>query len=172
MNSLPHGGIPFGWRDHLIALRWLGLLYRRPRQFRDDLSTFSPRQQLVMAFWLLVHSAPYVFVLSAVGSLLGRGLTGSEIRIEDSAFGIAFGIGLGIAFGIASGIAYGIGSGTALRIATGFGSGIFGGIFVSIFVWNTRGIAAGTAAGISFGIALVVSSTRIYYHLVHLSANS
>ena len=164
MNSLPHGGIPFGWRDHLIALRWLGLLYRRPRQFRDDLSTFSPRQQLVMAFWLLVHSAPYVFVLSAVGSLLGRGLTGSEIRIEDSAFGIAF--------GIASGIAYGIGSGTALRIATGFGSGIFGGIFVSIFVWNTRGIAAGTAAGISFGIALVVSSTRIYYHLVHLSANS
>ena len=52
---------------------------------------------MVMAFWLVVHSAPYVFVLSAVGNLLGSSLIGSRFRIEHQAFGIGFGIAFGIA---------------------------------------------------------------------------
>src|SRR5580704_7136697 len=105
MNSLPHGSIPFRWHDHLSALRWLGLLYRRPQQFRDDLLTCSVRQQRITAVWLLIHSVPYAFVLSAACYLLKTSLDGSEFQIGHLAV-----IAGGIAVGIAGGIAFGIGA--------------------------------------------------------------
>ena len=104
------------WSNHLSALRRLGLLYRRPQQFRDDSSTCSVRQQLVTAFWLLVHSAPYAFALSAAGYLLGTSLIGTEFRIEHLAVRLAGGIAVGIVGGLALGLAVGIVGGLAVGI--------------------------------------------------------
>jgi AAA domain len=177
MNSLPLGSIPFRWRDHLSALRRLGLLYRRPQQFRDDLSTCSVGQQLVTAFWLLVHSAPYVFALSAAGCLLGTSLIGSEFRIEHLAVGIAIGlvVGLavwlalwigdwksgwsfgglvvGLAAGLAVWIAGGVTGGITVGITGGFTGGFTGGLPGGITSGITSGMTGGLAAGLVVGIA-------------------
>ena len=101
-----------------------------------------------MAFWLLVHTAPYVFALSAASYLLGTSLNGSEFRIEH----LVSRIGLGI---IASGM-----RGAIVRvIASGIGAGVLGGI--------AYGIGVGVRGGIASAIAMGISSTRIYYQLVH-----
>lgn len=131
MNPLPLASIGLGWSDHFSALWWLGLLYRRPRQFQAALSTCSVRQQLATAFWLLVHSAPYVFALSAAGYFLGTSWNDSNVGhfvaykiIDTFVVGITFGIGFGIGVGIVvwipsdipSAIATGIGFGTATDV--------------------------------------------------------
>src|ERR1700732_1857784 len=89
MNPLPLASIRLRWSNHLSALRWLGLLYRRPRQFQAALSTCSVREQLVTAFWLLVHSAPYVLVFPAAGWLLVEILSHRHFEPEPLAGGIA-----------------------------------------------------------------------------------
>jgi len=142
------------WSNHLSALRRLGLLYRRPQQFRDDSSTCSVRQQLVTAFWLLVHSAPYAFALSAAGYLLGTSLIGTEFRIEHLAVRLAVGIVVGIALGLAGGIGGGIAGGLASGLAGGIAVGIVGGIAGGIAVGIVGGLALGLAVGIVGGLAV------------------
>ena len=143
------------WSNHLSALRRLGLLYRRPQQFRDDSSTCSVRQQLVTAFWLLVHSAPYAFALSAAGYLLGTSLIGTEFRIEHLAVRLAVGLAVGLGGGIASGIAGGLASG----IAVGIASGLAGGIAVGIVGGLALGLAVGIVGGLAVGIWVFLNKT-------------
>jgi hypothetical protein len=202
MNHLPLASIRLGWSNHFSALRWLGLLYRRPQQFQAALSTCSVREQLVTGFWLLVHSAPYVLLMPAAGRWLVESLRGLAIHLDSLVGGIAieiagwivgwiirgivggiaFGIGFGIAGGMAIGIVIGIGflMAIGMAIGTGFGMaiGIAGGI-VSGISFRIGGMAIGIAVaiaiaiagridfGVAFGIGFAVSSTRIYYHLVH-----
>jgi hypothetical protein len=156
MNPLPIYRLR--WREHSSALWWLGLLYRRPQQFRDALSACSAKQQLVAACWLLVHSAPYVVAISAAGRLLVASLTGLEFQLESLVVEIAFGIVVGIAFGIVSGIVIGIGSGIGSGIAFGIVSGIGGGIVVGIAFGIGGGIVHGIGARIAFGIVIGIVS--------------
>jgi hypothetical protein len=176
MNSLPLASIRLRWSNHFAALRWLGLLYRRPQQFQAALSTCSIREQLVTAFWLLVHSAPYVLVMPASVTWLVESLRGLPIHFDSLVGGIAIeitggivawilrgivgGIAFGIAFGIGGGLALGIVIGigfwmaVALSIGTGFGMaiGIVGGI-VSGISFRIGGMAVGIAAAMALAIA-------------------
>jgi hypothetical protein len=193
MNALPLGGVRFRWSDHLSALRWLGLLYRRPQQFEAILSTCSISQQLVTALWLQLHSAPYVLTISAASRLLAVSLIGLQFQSAPLALGIAGGLAFGLALGLALGIAGGLALGLALEIALGvaFGScGLTLGIVLGIAFGITFGIpfgtyglalvitfgmalgvagglAFGTDFGIVFGIPFAVFSTRVYYLLAH-----
>src|SRR5208283_659572 len=147
MNPLPLASIRLRWSSHFSALRWLGLLYRRPQQFQAALSTCTVREQLVTAFWLLVHSAPYVLVIptacrwleaslnrlefhpeplfAAIAVEIAGGIVGWIIRgiVGGLAFGMAVGLAIGIGFGMAIGIAAGIVGGIGFRIG-GMASGI------------------------------------------------
>jgi hypothetical protein len=166
MNSLPQRSISFRWHDHLSALCWIALLYGRPQQFRSHLLTFSVHQQLVTALWLLLHSAPYVFVLSAASYLLRISLSGSQLQIEYLAiliasviaFGTIGGIGLGTVLGIGQtqlGAANAIPSGIAFGIATAITGAIFFGIHEGIGGDIT--IASGIYIGFGFGIVMGIS---------------
>jgi hypothetical protein len=169
MNPLPLASIRLRWSNHLSALRWLGLLYRRPRQFQAALSTCSVREQLVTAFWLLVHSAPYVLVFPAAGRLLVEILSRRQFEPEPLVGGIAIeiagwivgwiirgivgGIAFGIAFGIAGGLAIGIAGGLAIGIAGGIGFGMAIGIGFGMAI----GVVGGIVGGIGFRIIVAIA---------------
>ena len=156
MMPRPLCQIRLRWRDHRSALWWLGLLYRRPAQFRGALETCSMPHKLISASCLWLHSLPYVLSLSVIGRYL--------------VFGSAAGITVGIAGGIAGGIAVGIAGGIAVGIAAGIAAGIAGGIAVGIAYGTAYGIAygiipgsaAGIASGIAFGIATGIATGIIY----------
>jgi hypothetical protein len=190
MKSLPSADILFGWSDHFSALRWLGLLYRRPQQFEAVLSTFSIMRQLTTALLLLIHSIPYLLAISASGRFLAVTLIGAEFRLASMVLGIALGIALGItlgmilgipgglastlALGVALGIVEGLASEIALGIALGIAFGItlevsFGtfGHTLGIALGFASGFAFGTVFGAAFGILFGLFSTRMYYLLAH-----
>jgi hypothetical protein len=185
MNSLPHESVPFRWHDHLSALRRLGLLYRRPQQFRDDLLTYSVGQQVITAVWLPIHSAPYIFVLCAACYLLRTTLGGSEFNIWYLAIwipGIAIAIAIGgiifriltksiigsligIGFGIGTGINFGLGDGIPdssplclARITLAISWGISFGIVYGIVYGIAFGIGVGIRLGIFYGIGFGIVS--------------
>src|SRR5208282_4475521 len=182
MNPLPLASIRLRWSSHFSALRWLGLLYRRPQQFQAALSTCTVREQLVTAFWLLVHSAPYVLVIptacrwleaslnrlefhpeplfAAIAVEIAGGIVGWIIR------GIVGGLAFGIVFGIAGGTACGV-IGTDFGMAVGLAIGIGFGMAIGIAIAGAVASAGWIPFGIAFGVGFAVSSTRIYYHLVH-----
>jgi hypothetical protein len=143
MNPLPLDSIRLRWNNHFSALRWLGLLYRRPQQFQAALSTCTVREQLVTAFWLLVHSAPYVLGIPAVGRWLEASLNGDKFHLEPLVAGIAIEIAggtvgwifRGIVGGIAFGIVFGIAGGMASGIVIGANFGMTVGMAVGIGFW-------------------------------------
>jgi hypothetical protein len=170
------------------------------------MSTCTVREQLVTAFWLLVHSAPYVLGIPVAGRWLEASLISHKFHLESLVAGIAIeiaggtigwiirgivgGIAFGIVFAIAGGMASGIvigdefgmtvgmAVGMAIGIGCGMASGIageiaggggfrIGGMAIGIAVAIAFGMAFGIVFAIAFGIGFAVSSTRIYYHLVH-----
>ena len=151
MNSLPQGSISFRWRDHFSALRWLGLLYRRPKQFRDTLLACSVKRQLIIALWLLIHSAPYVLAVSVGGKLLVARVPDANIERDPLAFTIVLGIAFGAVLGIVSGIVLGIVRALAGSIAGGAISVIVLGIAAVIVSSIASGFARG---GVGF-VAIV-----------------
>jgi hypothetical protein len=148
MNPLPLASIRLRWSNHFSALRWLGLLYRRPQQFQAALSTCSVREQLVTAFWLLVHSAPYVLVMPASGRWLVESLRGLSIHLDSLVGGIA----IEIAGGIVAWIIRGIVGGIAFGIGFGIAGGMAIGIVIGIGFWMAIGMAIGTGFGMAIGI--------------------
>lgn len=102
------------WRDHTSALWWLGLLYRRPRQFEETTEAYSRWRKITVAVQLYLHFFPYLVVLCVLSRVVLFGLLGLEAEtihdttaasllwhLETIAGGIAFGIAGGIAGGIA-----------------------------------------------------------------------
>ena len=65
MNQTPLESLR--WSDHRAALWWLGLLYRRPKVFKEALEKLPRRRALAIAGRLLLHSLPYIFVFSLAG---------------------------------------------------------------------------------------------------------
>jgi hypothetical protein len=167
MTPIPPGELRLWPSHHRSALWWLGLLYRRPRVFRQSLGEAGRRGALTSAAILVLHALPWMFVVAAFGQLVlfgGVGLPLKRPPAEPGLFAlilahirqIALGIAGGIALGIAVGIGYGIAVGIALGIALGIAVGIAG------------GIALGIAVGIAFGIATGIALIRAYYLPVHL----
>jgi len=54
-------------RHHRAALWWLGWLYRNPSAFREELRRFSYTLAIRCSCFLLVHSLPWVILLSILG---------------------------------------------------------------------------------------------------------
>ena len=164
MTPRPLCQIRLRWREHRSALWWLGLLYRRPAQFRGALETCSMPHKLISASCLWLHSLPYVLSLSVIGRYLAFGIaSGIAPGIASGiAGGIISGIASGIAGGIASGIAFGIACGIAVGITCGIAFGIVYGISPEIVSRIVLGIAPGIAVGIIYGIATGIASGIIY----------
>lgn len=135
-----------GLRDHRVALWWLGLLYRKPGQFEENLPR-NRKRMLSKGFMLFLHALPYILSCVTIGlSLLFfvhwkyGVLTRSPKDLSDSLLWF----GSDILFGIAGGMAGGIPFRLTLTVAGQFladarvGKKIF---FLASFI-----------LGISFGI--------------------
>ena len=70
MMPRPLGQIRLRPGDHLSVLWWLGLLYRRPAEFRKCWEGLKTAQSLRAAARLSLHLVPYLFLLSVVFNLL------------------------------------------------------------------------------------------------------
>ncbi len=166
----------FSWQDHKSALWWLGLLYRRPKQFREALEKLSLKISIVTCFQLWLHFLPYFIVLSILGRVLLFGIFGVETvkefngtiailtyHIGEIFFGIlggflaiiVGGISCGMTFAflrlIASGIVEGINKGINEGLSEGKFYSIFGGTILGIVIGISVGII-GVRKGIHFGI--------------------
>ena len=158
-----------GWFDFRAAAWWLGLLYRRPKHFREALEALPKVNMLRAGVILTTHALIYAIFVAAAGRLLligGLGLFLQESAGTDSplpsahvgqlAVGIAeiiAGIALGGAVGIASGIAMGGAEGIVFGIAFGIAFGITSGIGRGIAMGGAEGIAVGIILGIASGMA-------------------
>jgi hypothetical protein len=142
-------------RDHKAALWWLGLLYRRPRQFKEALSVSGATrfQAILIGFVLYLHFLPYLLLLVVVGRGLLFGVLGLEAKIsalaEWSEFWLWHGtrIATAIAAAITAMIIIGIAAGITFRIVGRLTGGNYGGISWGIYT----GVIFGIAFGISFG---------------------
>jgi hypothetical protein len=174
MTPRPLGQIRLRPNDHLSALWWLGLLYRRPAQFPEGITSCSRWGRLAIALCLYLHSLPYSLIAIVAGRwllfgvlaiptnrLLTNGTDNVTFHVMQIARGISYGIVVGMAGGIAVGIvvgmAFGIGVGVALGIAFGMPGGIAFGMAGGIGVGMADGIGVGIALGVAFGIALGIA---------------
>jgi|GEM_PF-5021709 len=64
---VPPGEIGLRLRHHRSALGWLGLLYRRPVQFKATLAGLRPVAQLTAGGLLCLHILPYLVLVTALG---------------------------------------------------------------------------------------------------------
>lgn len=148
--------------DHLSALWWLALLYRKPRQFAGAAEALGRQRGSLAWLSLSVHSWPYVVLLCLLVKLAlaaALHLPVNQKLIYESLGGIVGGIGVAIGLGIIGrigrGIAIGIGGGIGFGIVFGIGVGIGGGI--------GRGIGAGIGLAIPYYGLLF----RAYYQPLH-----
>jgi AAA domain len=166
LTPLPLDRLRFGWRSHLSALWWLGLLYRRPQRFREALDALPKVNAVGAGFLLLATAVPYIAVINILfGSADLGDIHDASLMI---AIGIAIGIGGAIGGGIRGAIAGAIGGAIAIGIVSGIvrpiagattSAGVMTGVITSaIIIGLTRGIAGGIAtlwitAGIVGGVA-------------------
>ncbi len=164
MTPKPLGEIRLRPGDHLSALWWLALLYRKPRQFIDATETLRRLRRALAGLAVFVHSWPYVVLLGIGGKLAlaaALNLPLNQKLISDSIRGIGLGIVGGILYGIVVGIVGGIGLGIVvgivLGIVVGIGLGIVGGIGLGIVGGIVLGIVLGIVVGIAGGIVLGIA---------------
>ena len=71
--STPLNKIGFSWEGHKSALWWLGLLYRRPKEFRESLEVLSLRESIFVFFKILLTFLTYIilFVILARALIYG-----------------------------------------------------------------------------------------------------
>lgn len=95
MTPVPLGEFQLSPGRHRSALWWLGLLYRKPQEFRERLSDLPWRRQLVVGAWLYLHALPYLLVLIGLGRwfLAGSRRALFEITLVE-AFATGFRVGL------------------------------------------------------------------------------
>ena len=183
---VPLNKIGFSWEGYKSALWWLGLLYRRPKEFRESLEGLSLRESIFVFFKILLPFLTYSILFAILVRALIYGITQKTLpSIIDILFiyiksiavgigggiacgitfgirisrGIAYGIVSGIALGIASGIFLGIGGGIGSEIASGISLGIFSGIVFGLIGELIGGIASGLAIGIGGGISIGFNAT-------------
>jgi len=64
---VPLNKIGFSWEGHKSALWWLGLLYRRPKEFRESIEAFSLRESIFVFFKILLPFLPYLILFVILG---------------------------------------------------------------------------------------------------------
>lgn len=175
------------WRNHISALWWLGLLYRRPSKFHEALDRLPHKEALKSGLLLYAHSFPYILGLNIIGRILIFGWLGfstedhlsNEIVFHTTqtfsglCLGIIFGIFIGIGFGFNNQVTYGIACGISVAItagvaggiaegiSVGIGRGIVGGIMFGVVSGIVLGIIEGAAVGLTRGIAFGVAGGAV-----------
>ena len=105
--------IDLGWFDFRAAAWWLGLLYRRPRHFREALETLPRMRMLRAGVILMTHALIYTIFIAAAGRLFlfgGLGLSFQESASNSSplllvhAILLAFGVTVGSPVGSPQGL--------------------------------------------------------------------
>lgn len=86
MTPLALDQIGLRWHHHLSALWWLGLLYRRPKQFGRSLESLNKSQAVRAGMMLYLHALPYIVLLSILGRWLIFGILDLE-SVQSSVFG-------------------------------------------------------------------------------------
>ncbi len=69
MNSAPLDQVRFGWRDHKLALWYIGFSYRRPSNCIVAVKPGSRTRVLGNCLFLYLHALPYMIVLSVLGRM-------------------------------------------------------------------------------------------------------
>lgn len=154
-----------GW-NHRAALWWLGLLYRRPRQFREALEALPRWRRIAAGLVIMLHSLPWTILISIAASVSIRAVLNAPISFADQAADTAKGVALGVAIGTflsafggtVSGIAGGIAFGIAGELAFGVAYGVTRGLSRGIDVGIINGIVFGAPFGIVVGIARASST--------------
>lgn len=72
MTPIPLDQLGFGWRSHKSAMWWLGLLYRRPKDVRNQLDQMPKLAAAKTGFTLYWHNLPYLILLCVVFRLIRR----------------------------------------------------------------------------------------------------
>ena len=72
-----------GWFDFRAAAWWLGLLYRRPKHFREALEALPKMRMLRAGVILMTHALIYAIFIAAAGRLLLFG--GFGLSLQESA---------------------------------------------------------------------------------------
>jgi hypothetical protein len=168
MTPKPLGEIRLRRGDHLSALWWLALSYRKPRQFEGAAGTLGRRRGYLAGLKILVHFLPYAVLLGIAGRLALAAAVNLPVNwqliyhgLADIAGGIVSGIVSGIVTGIVTGIGLGIVGGICGGIGVGIGLGIVGGIGgwtgVGVLGGIVGGIGGGTGVGIVVGIGVGIA---------------
>lgn len=171
MTPKPLDQIRLRWSDHSSALWWLGLLYRKPREFREGLQACPGRRVTLLATTgLVLHILPYVILAAIAGRLVLFGVLGTATQTEFAdlgralfyharvlAFGVAAGTAYGIVFGAFTAIGFGMASGIAIGIISGVAFATEVGIAYGVAAQLTSGVVAGILSGIAVGIAVGVA---------------
>lgn len=145
MIPMPLDEITFGWNGHKSALSWLGLLFRQPSIFQEQLSRIDSVSKSRVGLFLFIHSLIYILGISVIGrwlvaSLMEQFAVGISDLINKSISNQFFSLGIGICSGLIIGGLVGI--------TVGISEGVAGRI-TFILVW---GIIMSTAGGATWGI--------------------
>ena len=144
-----------GWFDFRAAAWWLGLLYRRPKHFREALEELPKMRMVQAGIILITHALIYAILIAAVAILtplpavaISRRLRLASSGNSPSMIGSTCSdprerLALGIAFGIAEGIALVIAVRDRLRAAFGIAAGITSRIAGGFYRWIAVGIVEG-----------------------------
>ena len=144
MNPLPLDQIRFGWRSHLSALWWLGILYRWPNRFRK----LAEVEYWTSILTLLIHALPWMLAVVVVVRLVGNNFYSMQASLADLKF---------TAGRIVAGIGFGVVTGTLLRLLFGIRRLIHrSGIHFLIIPAVSFGIAFGIFSINDFSIATII----------------
>ncbi len=106
MSVLPLNGISFGWRSHVGAWHWLGLLYRRPAQVQARWRAMPRLAAIRSGAMLLLHALPWLVLLRVMlFVLLGDQRLAEPGTSEPLFIKFLWLLSIDLAGGIASGIA-------------------------------------------------------------------
>lgn len=148
MTVKPLGEIRLWPGDHLSALWWLALIYRKPRQLNEAAKALGRPRGLLVGLALYIHSWLYVVLFGLAGRLALAAALDLPVNQKLILDGIGQ-IGVGIGFGAGGVIINGIGVGIGLGISSGIGLGI------------VSGIVSGIGIGIVIGIVVAIGVTII-----------
>jgi hypothetical protein len=158
--------IRLGPRSHVSALRWLGLLYRRPKSFELSGKVLSHRRRVAAVFRVYLHALPYLLLVGLLGRWFlfnALGLRAEQVPVPKGLWWIAHpligGLGTGLLIGLAVGLAVCLAVALAVDLAAGLAVGLASSLGFGLVFGLTHGLAGDPTStlslvfGLTFGLA-------------------
>lgn len=141
-DLLPLDRIRLDWEGHRAALRWIGILYRKPKAFKEAEERLAQLQRLPVLFRLYLHALPCLILLSVIIRLVLSRTTGLDWQFAKQ-----------LALGLSGGLVFCLVIGNAFRLAVGLAVGLAAGLAVSLAGDLAGALSSGLAGGLAFGLA-------------------